>query len=153
MSIEEQLVVRQELEVCKRCGKEECVKTYLGEAFEYSCTSCGYTTNSDLKEGSEELQDFLDRAPELYKAVSFVDENKYQWFPKFNSDDDKGMLFLDGSSKEDASWCVVRMVDVDKDSPMYEKGVTKKPDYSSKESFGEDYREALFHWAKVEIDE
>ena len=76
-------------------GKE--IKTWL-------CFGSGFTTSTLMTEGSKSVQDLLETAPELYKDLLHTDEEKRVWFPATITLPEKGMVFLDGTSKEEWKW-------------------------------------------------
>jgi hypothetical protein len=78
----------------------------------YSCFGCGYTTNSLMKEGEEFYKQQLEVLPELYKDVMFKDENGLTWMPTTINLPQQGMVFYNGTSKENAKWSAVKAVKI-----------------------------------------
>jgi len=99
--------------ICKHCGGDACYVVENSPTIKtYSCFSCGFTTNSLMKDGEEFYAQQLETLPELYKDVMFKDEDGLIWFPTTINVPDKGMVFYNGTSKEDAKWAAVKAVEV-----------------------------------------
>lgn len=98
---------------CKHCGSDACYVTENGpEIKTYSCFGCGFTTNSLMKEGQEFYEQQLGVLPELYKDVLFKDEDGLMWMPTTINLPQQGMVFYNGTAKENAKWSAVKAVKV-----------------------------------------
>ena len=53
--------------------------------------------------------------PELYKDLLFVDEDNLVWYPTTVNMPEKGMVFLDGTSKDTYRWAGVLATEVKDD--------------------------------------
>lgn len=104
------------LNICP-CGKSDaCYAIENSPTIKtYSCFGCGYTTNSLMKEGEEFYEQQLEALPELYKDVMFKDESGLNWFPTTISLPTQGMVFYNGTTKENAKWAAVLAVKVKED--------------------------------------
>ncbi len=102
---------------CKHCGSSICYEQQLeeGKVTVWMCPSCGFTTSSELTEGSELTLNTLKTSPELYKDLMFVDEDKHVWFPVTMLVPNIGMVFADGTSKEDWKWASAKAVELTKE--------------------------------------
>jgi hypothetical protein len=78
----------------------------------YSCFGCGFTTNSLMKEGEEFYDKQLEVLPELYKDVMFKDKDGLMWMPTTINLPQNGMVFYNGTNKENAKWAAVKAVKV-----------------------------------------
>jgi len=96
------------------CGKSDACYTIENSPTikTYNCFGCGYTSNSLMKEGEEFYQQQLEVLPELHKDVMFEDENGLKWFPTTISLPTQGMVFYNGTNKENAKWAGVLAVEV-----------------------------------------
>lgn len=105
------------LVVCKHCGGDACYETTMhdGESKAWMCYGCGFSTNSLFTEGSKIIEKANETAPELYKDLAFVDEDKLVWHPTTVNMPEKGMVFLDGTSKDEYRWAGVLATDVKED--------------------------------------
>lgn len=97
---------------CPHCGSTLCYaqrdeKTGVEV---YSCLSCGYSSTNQLKNGSEQEKAFSEKQPQLYRDLKFVDKDGYAWYPSVLTVPEKGMVFIDGTSKEDWEWASSKFV-------------------------------------------
>ena len=99
--------------ICKHCGSDACYVTENGpEIKTYSCFGCGFTTNSLMKEGQEFYEKQISVLPELYKDLLFTDDEGLVWMPTTINLPQQGMVFYNGTSKEDSKWSAVKAVKV-----------------------------------------
>jgi hypothetical protein len=106
--------MKDKLTNCAHCGSiDGCYVIENSPTIKtYSCFSCGYTTNSLMKEGEEFYKQQLEVLPELYKDVMFKDENGLIWIPTTINLPQQGMVFYNGTSKENAKWSAVKAVKI-----------------------------------------
>jgi hypothetical protein len=117
--------------VCKHCGSDACYVTENSDIIKtYSCFGCGYTSNSLMKEGEEFYAQQLEVLPEIYKDVMFKDEDGLMWMPTTINLPQQGMVFYNGTTKENAKWAAVKAVKVKE---------TEKEKYPIKNKPGEFY--------------
>ena len=101
------------LTTCPHCGSDACYVVENSPTIKtYSCFGCGFTTNSLMKDGEEFFEQQLEILPELYKDVIYVDENGLNWMPTTISLPQQGMVFYNGTNKENAKWAAVLAVEV-----------------------------------------
>ena len=84
-------------------GKQ--IKTWL-------CFGSGFTTTTLMTEGSKVVTDLLETSPELYKDLLHTDEEKRVWAPATITLPEKGMVFLDGSNKDQWKWASVKSIPI-----------------------------------------
>jgi hypothetical protein len=98
-----------------------------------------------MVEGGELVNKTLEASPELYKDLMFIDENKKVWFPSTVTLPEKGMVFLDGNSKDNWRWAAVKSVEIlEEERSKFPKGQTTKMDMKNIQHFEkEDFMEAL----------
>jgi hypothetical protein len=98
-----------------------------------------------MTEGSELANKTLETSPELYKDVMFIDESKKVWFPSTVTLPGKGMVFLDGTSKENWKWAAIKAIEItEEEKSKFPKDQTHKMDMKSISQFErEDFMEAL----------
>jgi len=77
-----------------------------------SCMVCGFTTNSLMKEDEEFYKEQLEILPELYKDIVFTDKDGFKWIPTTVNLPQNGMVFYNGTTKENAKWAAVKAVPV-----------------------------------------
>ncbi len=134
---------------CPKSGGDLCYKVEInGNVTNYMSISCGFWTNSLMKEGEEFFESQMSELPELYKDLAWKDpKTELVWLPNtINSD--AGMVFADGKDSENWQWAAVKSTPqykvpegatvVDMENPIF------KPDMSTLKHFTErDYMEAL----------
>lgn len=113
------------------------------------CFGSGFTTSTLMVEGSKQVSDLLETAPELYKDLLHTDENKRVWLPATITLPAKGMVFLDGTSKTEWNWTAVnavRLTEEDIKSGKYPEGQTHRMDMQNKKVYGQnDFMDAMEH--------
>jgi len=65
-----------------------------------------------MKEGNEFYEQQLAVLPELYKDVMFKDKDELIWMPTTINLPQQGMVFYNGTDKENAKWSAVKAVKV-----------------------------------------
>lgn len=131
---------------CPRCGGNACYEQELeGGVKTYFDFGCGFSTSTLMIEGSKLVEDTLQTSPELYKDLMFVDENKLVWFPATITLPEKGMVFLDGTSKENWRWAAVKAIGIsEEEKEKFIKGQTHKMDMKNIQYFDQrDFINAL----------
>lgn len=84
-------------------GKE--VKTWM-------CFGSGFSTSTFMNKDSDLVKNTLETSPELYKDLMHIDKNDKAWFPATITLPEKGMVFADGTSKDDWKWAAVKAVPI-----------------------------------------
>ena len=101
------------LMTCPHCGSDACYVTEKSSTVKmYSCFGCGFTTNSLMKEGEEFYNRQIEVLPELYKDVMFKDKDSLVWMPTTINVPQQGMVFYNGTTKENVRWAAVKAVRV-----------------------------------------
>ena len=141
------------LVICKRCGSDACYETTLDpeDNKAWMCYGCGFSSNSHYVNGSEVLKQADEKMPELYKDLTFVDGDNLVWYPTTVNMPEKGMVFLDGTTKDTYRWAGVLATEVKEDEktkfpiPGVEgEYYTKKMDMTTIKYFDKkDFMEAL----------
>ena len=119
-------------------GKE--IKTWL-------CFGSGYTTSTLMTTGSTAVTNLLETSPELYKDLMYTDDINRVWFPATMTLPEKGMVFVDGSSKDNWQWAAVKAIPLTEEeitSGRFPKGNKYKMNIKESKRFGkEDFMDAL----------
>jgi len=133
------------LVICKRCGSNACYEQKISEEVTtHLCMGCGFTTSTLMTEGSEPVTSVLETSPELYKALMFKDEDGLHWFPSTMTLPNKGMVFIDGTSKEDWKWAAVNAVPLQEGDKKVSDDQTHKMDMQNVKHFEErEFMDAL----------
>jgi hypothetical protein len=130
---------------CPRCGCDGCYKTPINETkHNYFCWGCGFQTNDLMKEGEFDFEQYEEAMPELYKDLKNTDSEGRVWYPITINLENKGTVFVNGKSRQEAQWCGIKVVELteeEKKQPKY-KDKTHKSDPKSLKYFGSDFIEA-----------
>ena len=140
--------MKDQLVDCKRCGGNACYEQHIDESTTtWLCMGCGFTTSTVMNEGGKVVKDLLETSPELYKDLLFTDSDKRVWAPSTITLPGKGMVFLDGTSKDDWQWSAVKAIkitDEERKVKNFPKDQEYKMDMQGAKKFGEkDFMDAL----------
>ena len=143
------------LVVCKRCGGNACYEQVLTPSdisetvTTWMCMGCGFTSSTLMKEGEKIYKDLLETSPELYKDMLYKDSDDYIWAPSTITIPGKGMVFMDGTSKENWSWTAVRATKIteeDRKLKEFPADQEYKMDMKRKKIYGKsDFMDAMEH--------
>ena len=99
---------------CPKSGGDLCyVVEVVPGVTNYASLSCGFWTNSLLTQDSEFYKEQMEILPELYKDLAWEDpETKLVWLPQTINQPTQGMVFANGSSKNDWKWAAVKAVPI-----------------------------------------
>lgn len=140
--------------ICPRCGGNACYEQELeGGVKTYFCFGCGFSTSTLMVEGSKLVTDTLETSPELYKDLMFVGENKLVWFPATITLPEKGMVFVDGTSKDNWRWAAAKATEIEGgEKDKYPKGQTHKMDMKNIKHYDQrDFMDALEYIGFFEV--
>jgi len=138
--------MEEKMEICPHCGGNACYEQVVSQEVKTSfCFGCGYSTSTLMLEGESLVQKTLEASPELYKDLMFVDADKKVWFPSTVTLPNKGMVFLDGTTKDNWQWAAVNSIEIlEEEKAKFPKGQTTKMDMKNIKHFEkEDFMEAL----------
>ena len=97
---------------CDRCGSNACYKQEVNDKItNYMCYGCGFVSNSIMKDGEIFWEEQKTKLPELHKDLIFFINGK-NWIPNTVNQQDKGMVFANGTSTSDWHWAAVKAVKV-----------------------------------------
>ena len=131
---------------CPKSGGDLCYKMEVNKDItNYLSLSCGFWTNTLMKEGSDFYNEQMSTLPELHKDLAWTDpDTNLIWIPNTINIPDKGMVFANGSSIDEWSWAAVKAVELEEGDEAKVEGQTHKMDMSTLKSFVErDYMDAL----------
>lgn len=140
--------MKDQLVDCKRCGGNACYEQHIDESTTtWLCMGCGFTTSTVMNEGGKVIKDLLETSPELYKDLLFTDSDKRVWAPSTITLPGKGMVFLDGTSKDDWEWSAVKAIKITEEERKiknFPKDQQYKMDMQGAKKFGKkDFMDAL----------
>lgn len=111
------------------------------------CFGSGFTTSTLMTEGSQIVENTKATSPELYKDLMHVDSEGKVWFPATITLPEKGMVFVDGTSKDNWKWTAVKaspITEEDRKLKQFPKDQTHKMDMNNKQIFSQkDFMDAL----------
>ena len=118
---------------CPKSGGDLCYKVEINkEITNYLSLSCGFWTNSLMKENSEFYNEQISTLPELYKDLAWTDpETDLIWIPNTINIEDKGMVFANGHNSEEWGWAAVKAVELKEDDEAKVEGQTQKREMST----------------------
>ena len=105
--------------ICPRCDSDACYTQEVNSNIKlYHCYGCGFIANSlmhiDNINGeiihSEFLKEQMEVLPELYKELFYVDSNLMVWVPTVVNIPSQGMVFADGTNKNNWQWAAVKAI-------------------------------------------
>lgn len=130
---------KDNLGTCSRCNSDACYENNLGADYKvYMCYGCGFTTNTLMTENSEFLEEQLEVLPEIYKDLVYVDKDGLNWVPSTINIENKGMIFIQGTSTEDWNWiaCPVKEL-TEEEKTNFPEDTTYKIDMKNASYFKE----------------
>jgi hypothetical protein len=101
------------------------------------CFGSGFTSSTLMTEGSVTVRNAIETSPELYKDLMFEDKNGKVWLPATITLPNKGMVFIDGSNKEDWKWAGVKAIQLTEGDTKVDKDQTHKMDMKNVKHFGQ----------------
>jgi len=131
---------------CKRCNGNACYEQQVSDEVKtWLCMGCGFTTSSHMKKDSDLVRRILEQSPELYKDLEFVDGDGLHWYPATITLPEKGMVFIDGTSKDSWRWAAVKALEITKEErDKYPGDQTHRMDMENATYFDhKDFMEAL----------
>ena len=132
--------------ICPHCGGNACYEQQVNEEVTtHFCFGCGFTTSTLMEVNSKVVVETLSNSPELYKDLMFVDKDNKVWFPSTMTLPGKGMVFVDGTSKENWQWAAVLSIEIpEEEKSKFPKDQTHKMDMKNISHFDQgDFMEAL----------
>lgn len=135
-----------ELKECSRCSSDACYSQEVSKDIIIElCYGCGFQSNSVMVSGSEFLIEQMGLLPELHKELMDEEEDTGKiWMPTTINLEDKGMIFADGTSRNNWRWAGVKAIPIPEEEKDKFKDKKFKPDMSTIKHFKErDFMEAL----------
>lgn len=135
-----------ELVECSRCGSDACYVQEVTQDIRIElCYGCGFQSNSLMKMDSKFFKEQMEVLPELYKALLDEEEDTGKiWMPSTINVEDKGMVFADGTARDNWRWGAVKAVPVTEEESEKYKGKKYRPDMSTIKHYEErDFIETL----------
>ena len=114
--------------MCPKSGGDLCYETQVTpEITNWMSLSCGYWTNSLMKEGEEFYNEQMATLPELYKDLAWKDEStELIWLPQTINEPKQGMVFANGTNAQEWKWSAVKAIPVTEEE-KYKYPIPKQP--------------------------
>jgi hypothetical protein len=105
-------MISEEIVDCPKSGGDLCYKTQLNpEITTYLSLSCGFWTNTLMKEGEEFYEQQMQDLPELYKDLAWTDsKTDLVWIPNTINNQEQGMVFAYGPNKDSWGWGAAKAI-------------------------------------------
>lgn len=131
--------MKDKLIICPHCGGNGCYEIEQPDLITWFCIGgCGYTSNSQQTFSNKKFQitEIEASLPELVKDLKFIDKKGYVWYPSVINQEEKGMVFPDGTSKNNWKWSAMKFVKIlEEEKEKYPKNQLYKLDKSSMKQF------------------
>jgi len=107
-------MTHEEIIDCPKSGGDLCYKVQVTpDITNFMSLSCGYWTNSLMKEGEEFYEYQMSTLPELYIDLAWKDpKTGLTWIPNTINEPGVGMIFANGTSKKNWGWAAVKSIEV-----------------------------------------
>lgn len=122
---------------CSRCGSNACYQQEIDQTTKtWMCFTCGFSTSTLMVEGSDLAKNTEEVLPELYKDLKFVDQDTKVWYPATITVPEKGMVFIDGTTKDSWRWATAKAIPIlEEEKSKFPEGQTHKMNMKSIEYF------------------
>ena len=149
------MIEKDKLTICEKCGGDACyVQEVTADISIKQCFGCGYSSNSVMIEGNEFYELQMESLPELHKDLLWMNpETRNIWIPQTVNIPNKGMVFANGTAKDNWRWTAVLAVPVTEEEKVTlkypvpgkeEESYEFRMDMTTKQDFKEkDFIEAL----------
>ena len=134
------------LKECTRCGSDACYSQEVTKDINIEmCYGCGFQSNSIIKKGNDFFNQQFENLPELYKELMDEEEETGKvWMPTIINLKDKGMVFADGTGRDNWRWAAVKAIPVLEEELEKYKGEKHRVDMSTIKHYQErEFIEAL----------
>jgi len=118
--------MQDQLTDCRKCGSPLCYEKHKDGLISWDCLQCGFVTNTLLIENTEAITSYESMIPNLFRDIKYVDNDGFVWYPNTVVKEGVGIIFPDGTSKENWKWAFARHIPVEEE----EKERFKKADGS-----------------------
>jgi hypothetical protein len=105
---------------CPKSGGDLCYKMEINEKLtNYFSLSCGFWTNTLMLPGEDFYEEQISSLPELYKDLSWTDpKTGLVWIPNTVNESELGMVFANGTDKNNWSWSAVKAIEVSEEEKI-----------------------------------
>jgi cellulose biosynthesis protein BcsQ len=118
----------EEIIDCPKSGGDLCYKIQVTpDINNFMSLSCGFYSNSLMKEGEEFYEQTIESLPELHKDLAWKDpKTDLIWLPNVINEQSKGMIFANGTSIRDWHWAAVKAIELTEEEQKNTQYLVKK---------------------------
>ncbi len=116
--------MQDQLTKCRKCSSPLCYERHQEGLISWDCLQCGYTTNTLLLENTEAVLSYESMVPSLFRDIKYTDPDGFVWYPATITKEGVGIVFPDGTSRDDWKWAFAPHVSIKEE----EKERFKRPD-------------------------
>lgn len=122
---------------CSRCDSNFCYVQEINKDITIeSCFGCGFVSNSLMKRDTQFFKEQTDLLPQLYKSLMDEEEDTGKiWMPNHIQVEGKGMVFANGTSRDNWVWTAAKDVLVTEEEKDKYKGKKYRTDLEVSENF------------------
>ena len=131
--------MKDQLTTCRKCASPLCYERHNDTLISWDCLQCGFTTNTLFIDNTEAVLSYESMLPSLFRDIKFIDSDSFVWYPSTVTKEGVGIIFPDGSSKEDWKWAFARHIPVTE----AEKERFKKKDEEGYHKFKTDMKNVI----------
>ena len=129
--------MEDKLVTCSRCESDACYEHNHQGITIWSCMGCGFTTNELMIDESELVKATEEVMPELYKDLRFIDYKNQVWYPTVVNIEDKGTVFINGTTTENWGWAGIKAIETTDGEKEKFKGAKFKSDPKTLKMFNQ----------------
>jgi hypothetical protein len=127
--------MEDKLTICSHCGSDACYEHKHQGILIWSCMGCGFTTNELMVNDSQLVKETEEMMPELYKDLRFIDNKNQVWYPTVITIEDKGTIFVNGTTVDNWGWAGIKAVETTDEEKEKFKGAKFKSDPKTLKTF------------------
>ncbi len=105
--------MQDKLVTCRKCKSPLCYERHNKDFISWDCLQCGYSTNTLLMNNTQAILEYESMLPSLFVDIKFLDEDGLVWYPTTITKEGVGIIFPDGTCKDDWKWAVARHLPVE----------------------------------------
>ena len=121
---------------CPNCEAEMCYEYVHTQFVQWMCFNCGYGSTSNMIKDSDFVKTSKEVLPELIKDLEFIDPNDFVWYPSVINVPEKGILFPNGSNKNNWKWTVAPLIEItEEERERFPKNQNHKVDLANTENY------------------
>jgi len=96
--------MNDQLTTCRKCQSPLCYERHYDGVVSWDCLQCGFSTNTLLLNNTEAILSYESMIPSLFRDIKYIDSEDFVWYPTTITKEGVGIVFPDGTSKDDWFW-------------------------------------------------